>query len=115
MLKRNILAKIWEKIDSPEILLLNGPRQVGKTTLMQLIKEKLVTDRGIKPNNILWFDLEKSEDLLVWFKQITALAALPTKDKQNKYYLFIDEFQKPETIGSTLKVLHDHHPNWQNT
>ena len=110
MIKREIFSKIWEKIDSHEILLLNGPRQVGKTTLMNQIKEKLITERKVSPEHIFWFDLEMSEDLLIWSEQTSALSALPINDAVNKYYLFIDEFQKSKTIGSTLKVIHDHYP-----
>ncbi len=113
MLNREILPKIWAKIDTSEIILLNGPRQVGKTTLLKQIKEKLIKEKKAADDHIFWFDLEKSEDLLIWSNQTNALDALPTVDKKNKYYLFIDEFQKSETIGSILKVIHDHHPNFK--
>lgn len=113
MIIRNILADIWEKIDSHEILLLNGPRQAGKTTLMKLIKEKLINDRLIKEEQIYWFDLEKSEDLLIWSNQTSVLSFLQVADQINQYYVFIDEFQQAKNIGSTLKVLHDHHPNFK--
>lgn len=113
MIKREIFSKVWEKIDSHEILLLNGPRQVGKTTLMNQIREKLIKERNVLPERIFWFDLEMSEDLLIWSSQTSALAALPINDTANKYYLFIDEFQKSKTIGSTLKVIHDHYPHFK--
>lgn len=110
---RKILTEIWENIDNDLILLLNGARQVGKTTLMKMVKEKLFIEKNIHSNQILWFDLEQAEDLNTWSSQSFALPQLP-KDDGKKYYLFIDEFQRSETIGSTLKVIHDHYP-WIKT
>ena len=109
--KREILENIWKKIDSSEILLLNGARQVGKTTLMKMIKNKLIYEKGVKPKNIFWYDLEQVDDLSIWNKQISALNDLPINDRNEKYYLFIDEFQRSNEIGSTLKVIHDHYPH----
>jgi len=106
------LPKIWENIGSPDILLLNGARQVGKTTLLKMIRKRLITEKKIPRRNIYWFDLEKVEDLAIWSKQSTTLSRLP-QDSKEKYYLFIDEFQKSKNIGSILKVIHDHRPNFK--
>jgi len=111
MINRNIFSSIWRKINSHEIILLNGPRQVGKTTIMKQIIEKLKKEKNIKKDQILYFDLEISEDLIIWSDQNTALSALPKNETNKKYYIFIDEFQKSNSIGSTLKVIHDHYPH----
>ena len=112
MLKnRKIFPKIWQEIDSHHIILLNGARQVGKTTLLKMIKEKLITERNISQKQILWFDLEQTDNLEQWKTQRDALNILPLKDISQKYYLFIDEFQRSPEIGSTLKVIHDHYPH----
>jgi uncharacterized protein len=108
MNKRIILANIWQNIDNDQILILNGARQTGKTTLLKMIQKKLISQKKIKESHIINYDLEKSEDLAIWSDQATALKLLP-KRKDLKHYLFIDEFQKSKTIGSTLKVIHDHH------
>ncbi|HFC36158.1 MAG TPA: ATP-binding protein, partial [Candidatus Moranbacteria bacterium] len=112
MLKnRKIFPKIWKEIDSHHIILLNGARQVGKTTLMKMVREKLISERNISENKILWFDLEQTDDLEQWKTQRDALNILPLKNTSGKYYLFIDEFQRSPEIGSTLKVIHDHYPH----
>jgi len=108
---RAIFSKIWQEIDNDKIILLNGARQVGKTTLMKMVKEKLISEKNVSQDRILWFDLERTGDLADWDKQIDALNVLPVKDVSNKYYLFIDEFQRASEIGSTLKVIHDHYPH----
>lgn len=112
MLYRKILSKIWEKIDNDQILLLNGARQVGKTSLMLMIQEKLTREREVRQDQILWFDLEKIGDLDIWSNQNTALAILPLNNN-SRQYIFIDEFQKSKNIGSILKVLHDHYPQFK--
>lgn len=107
---RKIITEIWENIDNDLVLLLNGARQTGKTTLMKMIKEKLYAEKNIHPDQIFWFDLEQADDLDIWSSQAFALSRLP-KNKEKKYYVFIDEFQRSKTIGSTLKVIHDHYPH----
>ena len=112
MQNRHIFQKIWDEIDSQDIIILNGARQVGKTALLTMIKEKLLNERKVPSSHIHWFDLEKIDDLSIWSNQTTALGILPLKD-QSRRYLFIDEFQKSKDIGSILKVLHDHHPQFK--
>lgn len=112
IIKRKIIANIWENISNNKIFLLNGARQVGKTTILKIIKQKLITEKAIAEDHILWYDLEKTDHLQIWSNQTTVLALLPT-DSQEKYYIFIDEFQKSKNIGSILKVLHDHYPNFK--
>jgi len=108
---REVFAKIWENIENDKILLLNGARQVGKSTILNLIEEKLISEKGVNSSHILRYDLEKTSDLEIWSNQSTALANLP--DSKEKYFIFIDEFQKSKSIGSILKVLHDHYPNFK--
>lgn len=110
MLNREIFAQIWENIDNQDILLLNGARQVGKTTLLKMVKEKLQKEKAVPSSNILWFDLEQVTDLEIWRDQTKALSRLPLRSTE-RHYVFIDEFQLAPTIGSTLKVIHDHYPH----
>lgn len=112
-LSRDVFSTIWEKIDSHEIILLNGPRQAGKTTLLKMLKAKLIAERNIQEKQIFWYDLEKADDLFAWSEQKNIFSVLPLSDKTTRFYVFIDEFQKSKTIGSTLKVIHDHYPNFK--
>lgn len=56
LIDREIIPRIMDKIDSPEILLLVGARQVGKTSAMHLIMNRL--RERVNPQNIHFFDLE---------------------------------------------------------
>jgi len=110
--KRTIFTTILEQLSSPDILLLNGPRQVGKTTLLKLLKEYLVNQLHVPETHIHWFDLDRVEDLSIWSNQATVFALLPIKTTE-RHYIFIDEFQQSKNIGSIVKVLHDHHPQFK--
>lgn len=112
MLYRQIFDTIWSHIDSPEILLLNGARQVGKTTLLQAVSKKLQKEGSIPLSRIHLFDLERTDHAALWSNQTSALAALPLNDPQ-KHYVFIDEFQTSPSIGTIVKVLHDHSPQFK--
>jgi predicted AAA+ superfamily ATPase len=109
LIERSIFQKIWEEIDSHHIILLNGARQVGKTTLLKMLMSKLKSEKNISDSQLHYVDLEDINQLLIWDDQRSAIKTLP--DNNQKHYFFIDEFQNAKTIGSTLKVIHDHHPN----
>lgn len=89
--------KIEEKLDKwlnrEEILLLKGPRQAGKTTLILHLKEKLdgeyitCEDEGVKKA------LEENPKELV--------------KRYGKKFLFIDESQYVKDIGKRLKLIFD--------
>lgn len=40
MIKRNILSDLQQELTQPEVLILLGARQTGKTTLVSLIQKK---------------------------------------------------------------------------
>ncbi len=60
---REVFAKIWENIENDKILLLNGARQVEKSTILNLIEEKLISEKEVNSSHILRYDLEKTSDL----------------------------------------------------
>lgn len=109
MINRDILAKIWEQIDSPNILILTGARQVGKTSLMRLLQEKLLREKSVLAEQILFFDLENIFDRQLFENQ----AIIQNRLSENllvKRYVFIDEFQRLPNVPSLLKYLRDHFP-----
>ena len=57
LLPRKLLAEVTALLDTPEILLLTGARQVGKTSILYLIIEALKR-KGVRDNAIYFFDLE---------------------------------------------------------
>ncbi len=99
MINRYYSKKIGNYIKPNKVLVLYGPRRVGKTTLIQNYIESLPSDMKIYQStgeNIQVKDVLESSD----FSKILPFFS---------YYdlVFIDEAQKIENIGQGLKILVD--------
>ena len=97
-IRRNILNQLRSLVGLKKIMVILGPRQVGKTTLLnQLIKNE---------KYVLAFDCDNTDDrLALENKTKTELAALVG----NASMIIIDEAQRVRNIGMTLKMLGDLH------
>lgn len=101
MIKRILEEKIAQKLDKGKAILVIGPRQVGKTTLINSILENrahLFLDGDDSTVRNLLTD-PNTEHL----KSIIG----------NHNTLFIDEAQRIENIGLTLKIITDQFKNTQ--
>ncbi|KKR80785.1 MAG: hypothetical protein UU73_C0002G0102 [Candidatus Daviesbacteria bacterium GW2011_GWA1_41_61] len=103
MIKRKILAKLEEHLLSDQMTFLIGPRQVGKTYLMRILKEKL-EDRGEKT---IWLNLDSEEDAAKLTSQITLLSYIELMVGKEKAFVFIDEIQRKSNAGLFLKGIYD--------
>jgi len=104
---RRIESKIIHEIEKPEIILLTGMRQVGKTTLMKTIFERIQTE------NKIFLDLENPLNQKVFEEEnydniIHNLASLGLNPKK-KMYVFLDEVQLVPNIVKAVKYLYDHY------
>ncbi|CUT03420.1 ATP-binding protein [Candidatus Chrysopegis kryptomonas] len=102
---RRIESKIIHEIEKPEIILLTGMRQVGKTTLMKTIFERIQTE------NKIFLDLENPLNQKVFEEEnydniIHNLASLGLNPKK-KMYVFLDEVQLAPNIVKAVKYLYD--------
>lgn len=95
MIQRFLEQKIIEKLDTGKAILLIGPRQVGKTTLIQsLLKNKAhLFLNGDDPSVRNLLNQPNTEEL----KSILGRHTI----------VFIDEEQRIENIGITLKLITD--------
>ena len=95
MYSRFISDKIKNRINSRKAIVVIGPRQVGKTTLIESILE---TEEYL----LLDGDDPKTRTLL------TKPNTEQIKTILGKYkYVFIDEAQRIEGIGLTMKIITD--------
>lgn len=111
--QREIFGKLLKYMELPEIIAINGARQVGKTTLMKMLVEFL-KNKGY--DNIFFFDLERMEFLNLCNKGINEIisyiqAKKGNIDKGEKIYLFIDEIQYLDNPSSLLKLFYDEYKN----
>jgi predicted AAA+ superfamily ATPase len=103
MIKRFIEEALQAHLKRKEITLLIGPRQVGKTTLMRSLQQKL-EGRGGKT---LFFNLDIEEDGNLFESQQRFLSAIELEVGKSEAVIFIDEIQRKENAGLFLKGLYD--------
>lgn len=103
MIKRTISDLIRSRLFTGKSILLLGPRQVGKTTLMKMIQES-------SEGNVLWLNGDNPDDreLLENINSSRAMEIFPPNS-----LLIIDEAQRIENAGLTLKIIHDSCPEIQ--
>lgn len=100
MIPRLLEKHILTALDSPrKLLLIYGPRQAGKTTLLQNLKVKLGETSKITYLNC---DLDEDRSTI----DTTALTPLKLLLSQTQL-LMIDEAQRLQNPGLTLKIIHD--------
>ncbi|MEZ4906396.1 MAG: ATP-binding protein [Saprospiraceae bacterium] len=101
MIPRLLQSSIYNAINNDKkIVILYGPRQVGKTTLINSLIEKL-NIKTIKANGdeLIYHDVFSTRDLKKMLDFI-----------DDNELLFIDEAQNISEIGINLKILHDNNP-----
>jgi len=99
MYKRILKDKIKDKLFKGKAIIIIGARQTGKTTLsLELIKDCPEKVRTFNCDNPTDRDLLSNRDI-EFLKNLIDDAKL----------VFIDEGQKVETLGQTLKLLVDHY------
>lgn len=101
MYSRTITDKIKNKLDSGKAIVVIGPRQVGKTTLIESILES-------KDYLLLNGDDPKTRTLLT-VPNTEQIRTIIGKHK----YVFIDEAQRIEGVGLTMKIITDRFKNVQ--
>jgi uncharacterized protein len=104
-IRRRILPALQAHLGSPEITLLVGPRQVGKTTLIRM----LLRDLEAQGKRCVFFNLDVEEDMH-WFGSqrmlLDRLSFLVGASDQT-VYVAIDEIQRKTDAGRFMKGLYD--------
>ena len=93
--------------DQNAVFILRGPRQVGKTTIMKLIIQKLLLDSQLNPQTIFYYPLDRIADynrLFDLIKQYLDYARLRT---QQRLHIFLDEITFVDQWVRAIKDLGD--------
>lgn len=103
LITRDLQKNIENWLFKGKIIIIYGPRQVGKTTLVQQIL-------GQYPDNSAYYlcDLIENQEFFS-YKNASRTADLVSQMK----LIVIDEAQRIENIGLVLKIIHDLNPNLQ--
>lgn len=103
MIKRTLYSKIKAHLTQKEITIVTGPRQAGKTTIMELIRDDLTKN----DERTLYLNLDIEWDQQHFNSQGTLLKKLELEFGKDGGYVFIDEIQRKENAGLFLKGLYD--------
>ena len=103
MIKRKLLDLLRKHVPEMGITLITGPRQAGKTFLMNLLKKEL-DGRGEKT---LFLNLDIEADKTFFSTQTRLLQKIELELGKQRGYVFIDEIQRKENAGLFLKGLAD--------
>lgn len=96
---RDIENKILKFVDRSEIIIIRGPRQAGKTTLMQMLDSTIHTKKLFVNLDIAQNRKPISESPIDYVKKIL--------HNNKKVVLFLDEIQRLDNAGENLKIFYD--------
>jgi predicted AAA+ superfamily ATPase len=103
MITRQIESELRARLYKGKLLVIVGPRQVGKTTLMKQVL-------NFPNDTVLWLNCDNPDDRLGL--QETTVSSLRSLIGDFKLVV-IDEAQRVSNIGLTLKILADEFPEVQ--
>jgi predicted AAA+ superfamily ATPase len=103
MIERKIFSDLVKHLSQKEISIIIGPRQSGKTTLMEMLREHL--DK--KGERTLYLNLDIEWDRPHFESQAALLKKIELELSKQRGFVFIDEIQRKENAGLFLKGLFD--------
>ncbi len=112
LFNRKIIGNIYSHLrKSNDVIILIGARQVGKTSILKLLIEKVKKDKPESP--IFYFDLEREEflDIFQTYKTLINWIEFQGENLSKEIYLFIDELQYIINPTKIFKIIHDNFPN----
>ncbi|MEW6528483.1 MAG: ATP-binding protein [Candidatus Micrarchaeota archaeon] len=105
-----ILFKELQKWDGRrELFAIKGPRQVGKTTLLEMYRVWLLK-KGVNEKNIIFITFEDRE-MLEKFEKDPLNFVNRFVDAKSRFYFFLDEAHYLHGIGQKIKLIYDKYPN----
>jgi len=102
-IKRALLSHIQDHLTNPELTFIVGTRQAGKTTLMQILQNKL--EKQGKKTVFLNLDFEADRPFFTSQERLIERIAYGIGTKGG--IVFLDEIQRKENAGLFLKGLYD--------
>ena len=103
MIKRKLFSELVDHLPQKEMSLIIGPRQSGKTTLMEMLKAHL-DQRG---ERTLFLNLDIEWDRPHFESQAALLKKIELELGRKRGYVFIDEIQRKDDAGLFLKGVFD--------
>ncbi|HHD92290.1 MAG TPA: ATP-binding protein [Candidatus Portnoybacteria bacterium] len=102
-IKRDIFTNIKRHLIKKEITMIVGPRQCGKTTIMNFLVKELQK----KNKKVLFLNLDIEGDEKYFESQEKLLNKIKLEFGEKSGFVFIDEIQNKKQAGRFLKGLYD--------
>jgi len=105
-IQRDVTRKLMNWLDEPEILILSGARQVGKTSILYQLIDWLMRSGHVGPDGIYYFNLDLGGISEFLGDQGSFLRFLDAEKGRN-IFVFIDEVQRLPDLGIFIKAIQD--------
>lgn len=108
IIQRDLIYKLKPFIKRDEFISIIGPRQSGKTTFLEILREYLINELKVKKDLIKSINFEDRK-LLMEFETdpVSFIRSFIFTGIKEKFYFMIDEFQYAENGGQKLKLIYD--------
>lgn len=103
MIKRIIFTALENHLTEPEMTVLIGPRQVGKTYLMKLLQNHL----EVEGEKTVFLSLDVEDHKQFFVSQTALINYVRLQVGETRSFIFIDEIQRKENAGLFLKGIYD--------
>lgn len=108
LIQRDLIQNIKPFIKRNEFISIIGPRQSGKTTLLEMLKGYLVDQLKVNEEFIRSITFEDRR-LLMEFETdpVSFIKSFIPSGISKRFYLMVDEFQYAQDGGQKLKLIYD--------
>lgn len=104
---RELFEEVASHLDKPEITLITGSRQVGKTVLLEQLKNYLVKEKKIPESLIFSYNLDLVQDWEIFQNQADFIEFVKDRSQTQKVYILVDEAQKVPEAARFFKGVYD--------
>lgn len=106
--RKELLTKLSGSLDKKNITILTGLRRVGKTTLLKMLINSLIKEKGVEPKYIFYISLDfyslEKQTILEIVEQYLKIQKISFDDK---IFLFLDEVATKSDFSLQLKNIFD--------
>ena len=105
-IQRDVTRKLINWLDEPEILILSGARQVGKTSILYQLIDWLMRSGHVAPDGIYYFNLDLG-GISEFLEDQGSFLRFLDAEKGRNIFVFIDEVQRLPDPGIFIKAIQD--------
>ena len=105
-IQRDIMPDLVRWLEEKETLVITGPRQAGKSTLLKALIKLLLEKRKMKGKDIFYFNLDDTR-IIKFLSTPEDFIKFIQNFSSGQAYIFIDEAQRLENPGLFLKCVYD--------